>query len=83
VSELDKKPKFGHEMRLLAASLLSMGVILLWTRFFASFLPKRIDRFRQVRQVREVRRPQRHPQIPPLRCQRERLPEFPGLLRPL
>jgi YidC/Oxa1 family membrane protein insertase len=35
VSELDKKPKFGHEMRLLAASLLSMGVILLWTRFFA------------------------------------------------
>ena len=35
MSELDKKPKFGHEMRLLAASLLSMGVILLWTRFFA------------------------------------------------
>jgi YidC/Oxa1 family membrane protein insertase len=35
VSELDKKPKFGHEMRLLAASLLSMGVILLWTRFLA------------------------------------------------
>jgi YidC/Oxa1 family membrane protein insertase len=35
VSELDKKPKFGHEVRLLAASLLSMGVILLWTRFFA------------------------------------------------
>jgi YidC/Oxa1 family membrane protein insertase len=35
VSELDKKPKFGHEMRLLAASLLSMGVILLWTRFFS------------------------------------------------
>jgi YidC/Oxa1 family membrane protein insertase len=29
------KPKFGHEMRLLAASLLSMGVILLWTKFFA------------------------------------------------
>jgi YidC/Oxa1 family membrane protein insertase len=35
VSELDKKNKFGHEMRLLAASLLSMGVILLWARFFA------------------------------------------------
>ena len=35
MSELDKKPKFGHEMRLLAASLLSMGVILLWTRFLA------------------------------------------------
>jgi len=35
VSELDKKPKFGHEMRLLAASLLSMAVILLWTRFFS------------------------------------------------
>jgi YidC/Oxa1 family membrane protein insertase len=35
VSELDKKPKFGHELRLLAASLLSMGVILLWTRFFS------------------------------------------------
>jgi YidC/Oxa1 family membrane protein insertase len=35
VSEADKKPKFGHEMRLLAASLLSMGVILLWTRFFS------------------------------------------------
>jgi YidC/Oxa1 family membrane protein insertase len=30
-----EKPKFGHEMRLLAASLLSMGVILLWTKFFA------------------------------------------------
>jgi YidC/Oxa1 family membrane protein insertase len=35
VNEPDKKPKFGHEMRLLAASLLSMGVILLWTRFFS------------------------------------------------
>ena len=35
MSELDKKPKFGHEMRLLAASLLSMGVILLWARFFS------------------------------------------------
>jgi YidC/Oxa1 family membrane protein insertase len=30
-----EKPKFGHEMRLLAASLLSMGVILLWTKFFS------------------------------------------------
>jgi YidC/Oxa1 family membrane protein insertase len=30
-----EKPKFGHEMRLLAASLLSIGVILLWTKFFA------------------------------------------------
>jgi len=30
-----EKPKFGHEMRLLVASLLSMGVILLWTKFFA------------------------------------------------
>jgi YidC/Oxa1 family membrane protein insertase len=35
VNEPDKKPKYGHEMRLLAASLLSMGVILLWTRFFS------------------------------------------------
>jgi YidC/Oxa1 family membrane protein insertase len=35
VNEPDKKPKFGHEMRLLAASLLSMGVILLWTRFLS------------------------------------------------
>jgi YidC/Oxa1 family membrane protein insertase len=39
VSELDKKPKFGHEMRLLAASLLSMGVILLWARFFSPKAP--------------------------------------------
>jgi YidC/Oxa1 family membrane protein insertase len=39
VSELDKKPKFGHEMRLLAASLLSMGVILLWARFFSPKSP--------------------------------------------
>jgi YidC/Oxa1 family membrane protein insertase len=47
VSELDKKPKFGHEMRLLAASLLSMGVILLWTRFFApkpTVLPPQANR---------------------------------------
>ena len=39
MSELDKKPKFGHEMRLLAASLLSMGVILLWARFFSPKAP--------------------------------------------
>ena len=39
MSELDKKPKFGHEMRLLAASLLSMGVILLWARFFSPKSP--------------------------------------------
>jgi YidC/Oxa1 family membrane protein insertase len=47
VSELDKKPKLGHEMRLLAASLLSMGVILLWTRFFApkpTVLPPQANR---------------------------------------
>jgi YidC/Oxa1 family membrane protein insertase len=47
VSELDKKPKFGHEMRLLAASLLSMGVILLWSRFFAPkppILPPKANR---------------------------------------
>jgi YidC/Oxa1 family membrane protein insertase len=35
LSDPEKKPKYGHEMRLLVASLLSMGVILLWTRFFA------------------------------------------------
>jgi YidC/Oxa1 family membrane protein insertase len=35
VSEPEKKRNFSHEMRLLAASLLSMGVILLWARFFA------------------------------------------------
>jgi YidC/Oxa1 family membrane protein insertase len=35
VSEPGKKRNFSHEMRLLAASLLSMGVILLWARFFA------------------------------------------------
>ncbi len=47
MSELDKKPKLGHEMRLLAASLLSMGVILLWTRFFApkpTVLPPQANR---------------------------------------
>jgi YidC/Oxa1 family membrane protein insertase len=38
VSEPEKKDKFGHEMRLLVASLLSMAVILLWVRFLA---PKR------------------------------------------
>jgi YidC/Oxa1 family membrane protein insertase len=50
VSELDKKPKFGHEMRLLAASLLSMGVILLWTRFFSPkppILPPQANRSAQ------------------------------------
>jgi YidC/Oxa1 family membrane protein insertase len=35
VSEPEKSKKFSHEMRLLAASLLSMGVILLWAHFFA------------------------------------------------
>jgi YidC/Oxa1 family membrane protein insertase len=35
LSEPENKPKFGHEMRLLAASLLSMGVILLWAKFFS------------------------------------------------
>jgi YidC/Oxa1 family membrane protein insertase len=39
VSEPDKKNKFGHEMRLLLASLLSVGVILLWARFFAPKQP--------------------------------------------
>jgi YidC/Oxa1 family membrane protein insertase len=38
VSGPEKKDKFGHEMRLLVASLLSMAVILLWVRFLA---PKR------------------------------------------
>jgi len=39
VSEPEKKKNFSHEMRLLAASLLSMGVILLWARFFAPKQP--------------------------------------------
>jgi YidC/Oxa1 family membrane protein insertase len=39
VTEPQKKGKFSHEMRLLAASLLSMGVILLWARFFAPKAP--------------------------------------------
>jgi YidC/Oxa1 family membrane protein insertase len=39
VSEPEKKNKFTHEMRLLAASLLSMAVILLWARFFAPKSP--------------------------------------------
>jgi YidC/Oxa1 family membrane protein insertase len=39
VSDPEKKGKFGHEMRLLVASLLSMGVILLWARFFAPKAP--------------------------------------------
>jgi len=30
-----QKDKFSHEMRLIVASLLSMGVILLWAKFFA------------------------------------------------
>jgi YidC/Oxa1 family membrane protein insertase len=38
VSKQEKKP-LGHEMRLLVASLLSMGVILLWARFFAPKSP--------------------------------------------
>jgi YidC/Oxa1 family membrane protein insertase len=50
VNEPDNKPKFGHEMRLLAASLLSMGVILLWTRFFSPkppILPPQANRSAQ------------------------------------
>jgi len=39
-----QKPKFGHEMRLLAASLLSMGVILLWTKFFAPKPPASLNK---------------------------------------
>ena len=39
-----EKPKFGHEMRLLAASLLSMGVILLWTKFFAPKPPASLSK---------------------------------------
>ena len=39
MSEPEQKPKMGQEMRLLAASLLSMGVILLWTRFFSPKAP--------------------------------------------
>jgi YidC/Oxa1 family membrane protein insertase len=39
-----EKPKFGHEMRLLAASLLSMGVILLWTKFFAPKPPASLNK---------------------------------------
>jgi YidC/Oxa1 family membrane protein insertase len=35
VSDPQKKSAFGPEMRILVASLLSMAVILLWTRFFA------------------------------------------------
>jgi YidC/Oxa1 family membrane protein insertase len=35
VSEFQKKPKFTPELRILVASLLSMGVILIWVRFFA------------------------------------------------
>jgi YidC/Oxa1 family membrane protein insertase len=35
VNDFQKKPKFGPELRILVASLLSMGVILLWLKFFA------------------------------------------------
>jgi YidC/Oxa1 family membrane protein insertase len=35
VSEFQKKPKFGPELRILVASLLSMGVILVWLKWFA------------------------------------------------
>jgi YidC/Oxa1 family membrane protein insertase len=35
VSNFQKKPKFTPELRILVASLLSMGVILVWLRFFA------------------------------------------------
>ena len=35
MSEFQKKPKFTPELRILVASLLSMGVILIWVRFFA------------------------------------------------
>jgi len=35
VNDFQKKPKFGPELRILAASLLSMGVILVWLKFFA------------------------------------------------
>jgi YidC/Oxa1 family membrane protein insertase len=35
VNEFQKKPKFTPELRILVASLLSMGVILIWVRFFA------------------------------------------------
>jgi len=35
VNDFQKKPKFTPELRILVASLLSMGVILLWVRFFA------------------------------------------------
>jgi len=41
VSDPQKKPRFGSEMRILLASLLSMGVILLWARFFAPKPPLR------------------------------------------
>ena len=35
MNDFQKKPKFTPELRILVASLLSMGVILLWVRFFA------------------------------------------------
>ena len=39
-----EKPKFGHEMRLLVASLLSMAVILLWTKFFVPKPPASLNK---------------------------------------
>jgi len=38
------EPKFGHQMRLLVASLLSMAVILLWTKFFAPKPPASLNK---------------------------------------
>jgi YidC/Oxa1 family membrane protein insertase len=35
VNDFQKKPKFGPELRILVASLLSMGVIILWLKYFA------------------------------------------------
>ncbi|HXL20991.1 MAG TPA: membrane protein insertase YidC [Candidatus Dormibacteraeota bacterium] len=35
MNDFQKKPKFTPELRILVASLLSMGVILIWVRFFA------------------------------------------------
>jgi len=34
VTDFQKKPKFGPELRILVASLLSMGVIIVWLKFF-------------------------------------------------
>lgn len=35
MNDFQKKPKFGPELRILVASLLSMGVILVWLKWFA------------------------------------------------